>query len=66
MDSLSEKYYLEIIKNDNNYIKQSYAALSIIDSANSWDSLLYSLISDSTKFIKSVLYARTVCIEYFF
>ena len=45
---------MDIIKNDNAFLKQSYAALSIIDSYNSWDTLLYRLVSDSVKFNKLI------------
>ena len=58
IDSLSENYYLEIIKNESTYIKESYAALTYIDSVNSWDSLLYSLVLDSTKFFKLIENAK--------
>ena len=58
IDSLSANYYLEIIKNESTYIKESYAALTYIDSVNSWDSLLYSLVLDSTKFFKLIENAK--------
>ena len=49
-DSLAELYYLEIIKNDNEYKDLSYAALSKIDSIGEWNSLLYEQVSDSIKY----------------
>jgi len=62
-DSLAELYYLEIIKNDNEYKDLSYAALSKIDSIGEWNSLLYEQVSDSIKYnrlLKRVIKANYI------
>lgn len=49
-DSLSKIYYLDIIKNDNDFKDLSYATLFKIDSLGGWDKLLYEMVNDSIKY----------------
>ena len=51
-NDMAEKYFLEIINTQSQYQNLSYATLSIIDTASSWDNRLYEIVQDSIEFNK--------------